>query len=43
MQAGRDSMGSRLGAYSAKGHFFQAVLCHMAAGDSVQAQLKVRT
>lgn len=30
---GKKSMESRLGSYSAKGYFFQCLLCHMAAGD----------
>jgi len=29
---------SRLGAYSAKGHFFQSLLCHLALGDTVQVK-----
>ena len=37
---GRESMDSRLGAFSAKGYLFQSVLCHMAAGDNVAARNK---
>ena len=33
---GREAMGSRLGTYSAKGHFFNCLLCHLALGDNVQ-------
>lgn len=40
---GYESLESKLGAYSAKGYFFQCVLCHMAAGDSVAAKSKVET
>lgn len=40
-EAAKDSMSSRLGAYSAKGFFFQCLLCHLAMGDSVQVNMKV--
>ncbi len=29
---GKESLSSRLGAFSAKGYFFQALLCHLASG-----------
>lgn len=32
-----DSLSSKLGAFSAKGYFLQAALCHLAAGDTVAA------
>jgi len=35
---GKESMTSRLGAYSAKGYFFQALLCYLAMGDNVQVR-----
>ena len=38
---GRESLESRLGAYSAKGYFFQAILCLMATGDNVAARNKL--
>jgi len=38
---GRESMDSRLGAYSAKGYFFQAALCHLALGDAVAVRSKL--
>ena len=41
--AGYESLESKLGAYSAKGYFFQCVICHMAAGDTVAAKAKVDT
>ena len=40
---GRDCLQSRLGAYSAKGNFFQCVLCYLASGDSVASNLKLQT
>lgn len=38
---GRQSLDSRLGAFSAKGYLFQALLCHLASGDNVASRLKV--
>jgi len=38
---GRESMESNLGKYSAKGHFFLAVLCYMALGDNVGFKQKM--
>ena len=38
---GRESMGSKLGAYSAKGYFTQSVMCHLALGDTVAARAKL--
>lgn len=38
---GKESMSSRLGSYSAKGYFFQSLLCFLAMGDSVQVQQKL--
>lgn len=38
---GRESLESKLGAYSAKGYFFQCALCYLAAGDNVAAANKV--
>jgi hypothetical protein len=38
---GRESLESKLGAYSAKGYFFQSVLCYLAAGDAVAASNKM--
>mmetsp|Transcript_16287 Transcript_16287/g.15611 ORF Transcript_16287/g.15611 Transcript_16287/m.15611 type:complete len:299 (-) Transcript_16287:212-1108(-) len=38
---GRESMGSRLGAYSAKGHFLQCCLCYLALGDGVAMRAKL--
>lgn len=38
---GKDSMQSRLGAYSAKGYFFQSLLCHLALGDNVKVTQKL--
>jgi len=38
---GRESMESRLGAYSAKGYFFQALLCYLASGDNVAVKSKL--
>jgi len=40
---GHESLESKLGAYSAKGYFFQSVLCHMAAGDNVAATGKLES
>ncbi|RYD70704.1 MAG: hypothetical protein EOP84_26230 [Verrucomicrobiaceae bacterium] len=39
--SGRDSLQSRLGAFSARGHFFMALLCFLALGDTVQVANKV--
>jgi len=39
--AGKESMTSRLGAYSAKGHFFLALMCFLAMGDNVQVSMKI--
>ncbi|KAJ1441808.1 soluble NSF attachment protein, partial [Ochromonadaceae sp. CCMP2298] len=38
---GKDSLTSRLGAYSAKGYFFQSLLCHLALGDNVAVTQKL--
>ena len=38
---GKESMSSRLGQYSAKGYFLQALLCYLATGDAVQVSNKV--
>jgi alpha-soluble NSF attachment protein len=38
---GRESMGSKLGSYSAKGYFTQCVMCYLALGDSVAARTKL--
>ncbi len=38
---GNESLESKLGAYSAKGYFFQCVLCFLAAGDAVAASSKL--
>ena len=38
---GRECMQSKLGAFSAKGHFFQALLCYLAAGDNVATVSKM--
>lgn len=38
---GRASLESRLGAFSAKGYLFQALLCVLATGDSVKTQQKL--
>jgi alpha-soluble NSF attachment protein len=38
---GRQSLESNLGKFSAKGYLFQALLCHLAAGDNVATRLKV--
>ena len=32
-----------IGAYSAKGHFLNCVLCHLAAGDTVAAHQKIES
>lgn len=40
-RVGKQSMETRLGAHSAKGYFFQALLCFMASGDSVAASQKL--
>jgi alpha-soluble NSF attachment protein len=37
---GNESTESRLGAYSAKNHFFACLLCHMASGDLVATRNK---
>ena len=37
----KESLSSRLGAFSAKGYFFQALLCHLASGDAVQVGVKL--
>jgi alpha-soluble NSF attachment protein len=39
---GKECMSSRLGSYSAKGYFFQCLLCYLAMGDNVQVQQKVQ-
>eukprot|EP00607_Mallomonas_marina_P002421 CAMPEP_0182428024 /NCGR_PEP_ID=MMETSP1167-20130531/20958_1 /TAXON_ID=2988 /ORGANISM="Mallomonas Sp, Strain CCMP3275" /LENGTH=300 /DNA_ID=CAMNT_0024610649 /DNA_START=177 /DNA_END=1079 /DNA_ORIENTATION=+ len=39
---GRECMESRLGAYSAKGYFFQAALCYLALGDAVATREKIQ-
>jgi len=38
---GLESLESRLGQFSAKGYFFQCLLCHLAAGDNVQVRNKI--
>eukprot|EP01038_Epipyxis_sp_PR26KG_P010048 gene10048-13508_t len=38
---GKESMTSRLGVYSAKGYFFQCLLCHLALGDTVAVNMKM--
>lgn len=38
---GRESLETKLGSYSAKGHFLHCVLCHLAAGDAVAAANKI--
>lgn len=38
---GREGLTSRLGAFGAKGHFFMALLCYLALGDSVQVTNKL--
>lgn len=38
---GTESLESRLGQFSAKGYFFQCLLCHLAAGDTVQVRNKL--
>jgi alpha-soluble NSF attachment protein len=38
---GHEGMESKLGAYAAKGYFFQAALCLMASGDNVAAGKKL--
>jgi alpha-soluble NSF attachment protein len=38
---GKGSLSSRLGAFSAKGYFLQALLCHLALGDQVQVRNKL--
>ena len=38
---GMDSLESRLGAFSAKNHFFQCLLCYLASGDNVQVRNKI--
>jgi alpha-soluble NSF attachment protein len=40
-EIGITCMDSNLGKYAAKGHFFNAALCHLAIGDVVQIQNKV--
>ena len=40
-QLAMDSMETKLGAYAAKGHFFNSLLCHMATFDNVNAQIKM--
>ena len=42
-KTGTESLESRLGQYSAKGHFFQCLLCHLAAGDNVQVRNKIES
>jgi alpha-soluble NSF attachment protein len=37
----KESLQSRLGAFSAKGYFFQALLCYQAAGDGVATKSKL--
>jgi alpha-soluble NSF attachment protein len=37
----KESLSSRLGAFSAKGYFLQALLCHLALGDQVQVRNKL--
>ncbi len=38
---GDESMSSRLGQYSARGYFLQALLCYLAMGDAVQVNKKI--
>lgn len=38
---GREAMESKLGQYSAKGYFFQSLLCHLASGDTVSVRNKL--
>jgi alpha-soluble NSF attachment protein len=38
---GKESLESKLGAFSAKGYFFQALLCTMALGDEVAIEQKL--
>jgi len=40
-QIGRESLESKLGSYSAKGYFFQALLCLLALGDNVAGENKL--
>lgn len=40
-QLGTESMSTTLGAYSAKGHFFSALLCYLASGDAVATRNKL--
>jgi alpha-soluble NSF attachment protein len=40
---GHEGMESKLGAYAAKGYFFQAALCLMASGDNVAATNKLKS
>ena len=40
-QLGTESMSTTLGAYSAKGHFFSALLCYLASGDAVATRSKL--
>ena len=40
-EIGISCMDSNLGKYAAKGHFFNAALCHLAIGDVVQIQNKL--
>jgi alpha-soluble NSF attachment protein len=40
---GKESMTSRLGAYSAKGYFFQALMCMLAMGDNVAVGIKLQS
>jgi alpha-soluble NSF attachment protein len=37
----RDSLNSRLGAFSAKGYLFQALLCYLSLGDTVATRNKL--
>ena len=37
----RDCLQSRLGAFSAKGYFFQSLICYLAAGDNVATRSKI--
>lgn len=38
---GKESLNSRLGAFSAKGYFLQALLCYLALGDEIQVRSKI--
>lgn len=38
---GKESLKTTLGAYSAKGYFFQCLLCHLAGGDRVAVDIKL--